>query len=101
VSGRAPRHHQSEPSDPAIEPEPSDGGPGNLWERGGAGNGLGLWTASGLVPTHVDLGHWASAVDFDMRDKDGGLHGDLGVKRGQGWSPASHQLQKRSLENQK
>jgi hypothetical protein len=40
-------------------------------------------------------------VDFDMRDKDGGLHGDLGVKRGQGWSPASHQLQKRSLENQK
>jgi hypothetical protein len=46
------------------------------------GNASGLHATSGLGPTHVDLEHWALAVDFDMRDIDGALHGDLGMKEG-------------------
>jgi hypothetical protein len=50
--------------------------------RGGARNTSGLQVASGLGLTHVDLGHWASIVDFDMRDKDGGSLWGLGSEEG-------------------
>jgi hypothetical protein len=78
------QHHQSEPSNLAIELELSDGGRGTFGNGGGARNALGLQVASGLGLMHVDWGHWASTVDFDMKDKDGGSLWGLGSEEGPG-----------------